>query len=128
MAFEPGKSGNPEGGRGRKVFVDALHAIITQPSAGEVPPLPAKPTVAHVMAQRLVKEAVGNATNPKTALAFIQEICDRAYGRPKQALVGGDDDDKPIELRMQRHYTDEDLTALGFMRIEKSAKPPRKGA
>lgn len=96
MVFQPGKSGNPSGDNRRKVFVDALHCIITNPSTGEIPPLPKGSTVAHVMAQRLVKEAMGNAKDPKTALAFIQEICDRAYGKPKQALVGGDEDDKPL--------------------------------
>lgn len=97
MPFKPGNNANPTGGSGRKIFVDALHAIITQKSVGEIPPLPAQSTVAHVMAQRLVKEAVGNAKDPKTALAFIQEICDRAYGKPKQAIIGGDEEDSPIK-------------------------------
>lgn len=96
MVFVPGESGNPSGGRGKKIFLDALNTIITQASIGEIPPLPEKSTVAHVLAQRLVTEAMGNTAEPKTALAFIQEICDRAYGKPKQALTGGDDDDKPL--------------------------------
>lgn len=96
MPFEAGKAANPTGKNGKKVFVDALHAIITQASIGEIPPLPEKSTVAHVLAQKLVTEALGNPNEPRTALSFIQEICDRAYGKPKQALTGGDDDDKSL--------------------------------
>lgn len=96
MVFRPGESGNPSGSRGKKPFLDALNAIITQASDGNVPPLPSGSTVAHVMAQRLVKEALSNSRDPRTALAFIQEICDRAYGKPKQALTGGDEDDRPL--------------------------------
>lgn len=96
MVFKPGESGNPTGGRGKKLFLDALNSLISQPSIGLVPELPENSTVAHVMAQRLITEAVGNAKDPKTALAFIQEICDRAYGKPKQTLIGGDEDDRPL--------------------------------
>lgn len=108
MVFRKGESGNEGGNRGKKVFLDALNAIITQASTGEIPPLPAKSTIAHVMAQRLVKEALAQQKDPKTALAFIQEICDRAYGKPKQAIIGGDEDDEPIRIQTE---SDEDVIA-----------------
>lgn len=110
MVFQPGKSGNPDGQRGRKIFIDALNAILTQPSTNNVPELPSDSTVAHVMAQKLVRGALRDDWKPGEALAYIQEICDRAYGKPKQALTGGDDDDKPlfptkVEIELVRSTT-----------------------
>lgn len=96
MPFEKGKVANPNGLAGRKIFVDALHSIITQQSDGGCPPLPQRSTVAHVMAQRLVEGALRTDWKPGEALAYMQEICDRAYGKPKQALTAGDDDDKAL--------------------------------
>lgn len=98
MTFQKGISGNPEGNRDRKLFVDALHSLISLPWDGKVPELPKDGTkkIAHALAHRLVKEGMENTRDPKMALQFIQEICDRAYGKPKQALTAGDEDDKPL--------------------------------
>lgn len=97
MPFVEGQSGNPSGHNGKKLFVDALHALISTTTEGDtLPSLPRGSTIAHRLAAKLVREALSNPKDPKTALAFIQEICDRAYGRPKQAIIGGDQDDKPL--------------------------------
>lgn len=94
--FQKGESGNPGGGRDRKVFVDALHSLISRPWCGKPPELGAGATVAHAMAHRLIKGSFNDGWKPGEALAYLQEICDRAYGKPKQALTGGDEDDKPL--------------------------------
>lgn len=96
MPFQKGNAANPTGYNGKKIFVDALHGFITRPWEGSIPELPPKATLAHAMAHRLISGAMNDDWKPGDALAYMQEICDRAYGRPKQALTGGDDDDKPL--------------------------------
>lgn len=96
MPFEKGKIANPTGANGKKVFVDALHCLISRPWCGEVPKLDSDATVAHAMAHRLIKGAFREDWKPGESLAYAQEICDRAYGKPKQALTGGNEDDKPL--------------------------------
>lgn len=96
MPFQKGQVANPEGNNGRKLLVDALHTFITRPWEGKEPDLPANPTVAHAMAHRLIKGAMCDDWKPGESLQYFQEICDRAYGKPKQALTGGDDGDKPL--------------------------------
>lgn len=98
MVFKPGENNNPNGSRGRKLFVDALHTLISNKYDGRVPTLPEGATIAHALANRLVSEGLANSKDPKTALSFIQEICDRAYGKPKQVIVGGDEDDNPVQI------------------------------
>lgn len=97
MVWQAGQSGNPDGQRGKKVFLDALNGMISQKaSTPDALALPPDSTVAHLMAQKLVRGALRDDWKPGEALAYLQEICDRAYGKPKQALTGGDDDDKPL--------------------------------
>ncbi len=96
MPFEKGESGNPGGQRQKKIFVDALHTLISLPYNDEMPSLPQNATIAYAMAHKLVKGSLRDDWKPHEALAYLQEICDRAYGKPKQALTGGDEDDKPL--------------------------------
>ena len=93
MVWVKGQSGNPEGGRNRKIFLDALNSLITASWDGSVPELPEKPLVAHAMAQRLVSGAFRDDWRPGESLAYIQEICNRAYGKCAQPIVGDSDFD-----------------------------------
>lgn len=80
MAFEPGKSGNP-GGRpkenaevkrlARAHAVEAIQGIV----------------------------ALMASEDERTRLAACQTILDRGYGKPAQALIGGDEDDPPITVK-----------------------------
>lgn len=97
MVFKAGEAANPTGHNGRKVFIDALNCMISQKAdKADALELPPDSTVAHLMAQKLVKGALRDDWKPGEALAYLQEICDRAYGKPKQAITGGDEDDKPL--------------------------------
>lgn len=86
MVFQPGKSGNPDGSRGKKPFLDALNAILTMEWDGIVPDLPKKSTVAHAMAHKLVSGSMRSDWKPSESLAYIQEICDRAYGKSQASI------------------------------------------
>lgn len=98
MVFQVGKVGNPAGSSGRKLFVDAIHNLVSLPWSGSLPELPidGSQKIMHAMAHKLVSGAMRDDWKPGEALAYMQEICDRAYGRPKQTLTGGDEDDKPL--------------------------------
>lgn len=98
MVFKKGEINNPIGNNQKKVFVDALHQFITRPYEGAPPTLPPKATVAQAMAHKLIAGALRDDWKPNESLAYMQEICDRAYGKPKQALIGGDEDDNPIRV------------------------------
>ena len=86
MVFQKGQSGNPGGINGRKPFVDALHALITRDWDGNEPELPEKATVAHAMALKLIKGALRDDWKPGESLAYLQEICDRAYGKSQASV------------------------------------------
>jgi hypothetical protein len=51
-------------------------------------------TLAGIMRQRKAPAAA--------RVAAAQVLLDRGYGKPKQPLTGGDEDDRPIEL-IERH-------------------------
>jgi hypothetical protein len=86
VTFLPGQSGNPSGTTGRKIFVDALQCMISRPWEGSAPELPPKPLVAHAMAQKLIAGALRDDWKPGESLAYMQEICDRAYGKSTQSI------------------------------------------
>lgn len=88
MPFQNGQVANPSGSTGRKIFVDALHSVITLDWNGQIPELPkdGSKKVAHAMAHRLVQGALRDDWKPGEALAYMQEVCDRAYGKPKETI------------------------------------------
>ncbi len=102
MTFVKGQSGNPDGGRSRKIFIDALNYFINADWGKDgVPALPKDAKVAHAMAQKLVKGALRDDWKPGEALSYLQEICDRAYGKPKQTLAT-DDEDGGFTVRVEK--------------------------
>lgn len=44
------------------------------------------------------------AESEAAQVAAANAILDRAYGKPKQALIGGDDDDKPIRTSLRVEF------------------------
>jgi hypothetical protein len=91
MVFQPGQAANPSGHNGRKVFIDALQTVISRPWDAsreiDLSDLPAKPTIAHAMAYKLVRGALRDDWKPGESLAYLQEICDRAYGKAAQTVA-----------------------------------------
>lgn len=84
MPFEKGQSGNP-GGRGKlKPFADALRMEIA--AAGED-----QKALRIVAAKLLEKAAEGD-------MQAIKELADRVDGKVAQAIVGGDEDDSPVNV------------------------------
>ena len=85
MAFQPGQSGNPSGGRKRKAFLTALELELAKVADDDQRGL-------RKIARNLMTMAEGGD------IQAIKEIRDTLDGKPAQALVGGDDDDNPISL------------------------------
>ncbi len=95
MAFEKGQSGNPGGRPKEKVFADALRLAVNREAED------GRKKLAH-LADRLVAEAMAGEG------WAMQQIADRLDGKPAQAIVGGDEDDNPINLlhRIERVIVD----------------------
>ncbi len=72
--FQPGKSGNPQGGRKDKVFADAVRTAINE-YAEEKDPSGKKQKNIRVLARKLVKMAT------KGDMAAMREIADRLDGK-----------------------------------------------
>lgn len=89
MTFEAGKSGNPGGRPKAKPFKDALMMETLAAERGDA--CEAKPGSLRWNARQLLE---------KGDVAAIREIADRLDGKVPQALVGGDDDENPINLKV----------------------------
>lgn len=79
MTFKAGKSGNP-GGRPKENPEVKLLAQAHAPRAIE--------RLAEIM----------ESTDERAAAAASSALLDRGYGKPAQAITGGDDTDNPIRL------------------------------
>jgi hypothetical protein len=88
MAFEKGSSGNPGGRPKEKAFADALRLAVN----AEVENEGEKKKKLRVIAERLVAEAMAGES------WAVQQVADRLDGKPAQAVIGGDEDDNPINL------------------------------
>lgn len=87
MAYAPGTNGSQGTIKG-KPFRDAIVALIHRHPDDLLTDKPK--TVAQEIVLQLVKSA------RKGDQKAITELIDRVEGKPKQALIGGDDDDKPL--------------------------------
>ena len=82
MPFEPGQSGNP-GGRAPE---DSMSKEIKRLAKEKSPEA----------LERLVEWM--QSDNPKASVSACNAILDRALGKPKQAIVGGDEGDSPLRV------------------------------
>jgi hypothetical protein len=88
MAFEKGRSGNPNGRPKRaKLFETAL--MLELKEAGE--DMPALRKIAKNLISLCQQEM-------KDALPAIKEFADRIDGKVPQAVIGGDEDDNPVNV------------------------------
>lgn len=88
MAYEKGQSGNPGGRPKEKAFADAVRIAVNRvdETDGE------KRKKLMVLADKLVTCAMNGEG------WAMQQIGDRLDGKPAQAVVGGDEDDGPLNL------------------------------
>lgn len=79
MAFQPGQSGNPGGRPKENAEVKAL---------------------ARSHGKRALEKLASliDSEDERVATAACQAILDRGYGKPAQAIVGGDEDDSPLRV------------------------------
>lgn len=92
--FEAGKSGNPGGRPKHKPFQEALRMEMLAAERGEE-------CIAPVGSLRWnARELLKKGDVPS-----IREIADRLDGKVAQAIVGGDEDDNPVNVvhRIERH-------------------------
>lgn len=90
MTFEKGVSGNPGGRRKERPFRDALNMEMISAAKGEeclAPPGSLRWNARQLLLQGDVQS--------------IRELADRLDGKVAQAIVGGDEDDNPINLVTQ---------------------------
>jgi hypothetical protein len=94
MTFQPGQSGNPGGRPKEKPFRDALRIEAKAAENGEE--CLAKKGSLRWNARQLLERGDPTA---------IRELADRLDGKVPQGVIGGDDDDNPINLihRIERH-------------------------
>jgi hypothetical protein len=86
--FAPGFSGNPDG-RPKFSVVSILKERLAEVPEGQK----------RSRAEQLVDEILNKALLDKDTLT-MRDILDRVDGKPKQAIVGGDEDDPPINASL----------------------------
>ena len=83
MPFKKGESGNPSGRKPKSPELKEVEALARSYS------LEALEKLAEWM----------RSDNAKASSGASNAILDRAFGKPKQAIVGGDPEDNPIALK-----------------------------
>lgn len=84
MTWQPGQSGNPEGGKRTKIWRDAINRAIKRREETD-------PQALEKLADRLL-----NAVE-QGDVGAMKEFGDRVDGKVAQAIIGGDDNDAPIK-------------------------------
>ena len=81
MPFAPGQSGNPSGRPKENAEVKSLARAHTKRAIEKL-------------------AALIDSEDERVAVSASEAILNRGYGKPAQAIVGGDEDDSPISLRV----------------------------
>lgn len=83
MPFQPGQSGNPGGRPKENAEVKRL---------------------AQSHGRRAIEKlaALIDSEDEKTAVAACQALLDRGFGKPSQAITGGDEDERPLVVAIER--------------------------
>jgi hypothetical protein len=79
MAFQPGQSGNPGGRPKENAEIKAL---------------------ARAHGKKAIEKlaAMLDSDDERIVTGAAQALLDRGFGKPSQAIVGGDEDDNPVAL------------------------------
>ncbi len=78
--FLPGQSGNPSGRPKEAAEVKALARSHSQEAVNKLVAL------------------MRSSADERTIIAACNSILDRGLGKPAQAIVGGDEDDRPVQI------------------------------
>jgi hypothetical protein len=100
MPFVKGQSGNPGGKPKEKLWRSAIERALER-RKGKI-----DLKGIDEAADALISVAIDDMD-----ISALKEIGDRLDGKSPQAIVG--DPDAPIEMKMQSHFNDDDLKALG---------------
>lgn len=112
MTFESGKSGNPGGRPKAKPFKDAL--LIEALSAERGEECLAQPGSLRWNARKLLTQGDVSA---------IREIADRLDGKVPQGVIGGDEDDNPINVVVKaRELSDDELARIAAVGSKRASK------
>lgn len=77
--FKPGQSGNPSGRPKENAEIKALAKSYGKDAIEKM-------------------AALLESDDEKVRLAAAQALLDRGYGKPAQAIIGGDEDDAPLKV------------------------------
>ncbi len=75
------QAGNTNASKSKRIFNSALKRVLTQ-----------NPEKVEKVVNKLIKDAEAGEQ------WAIKELIDRVDGRPPQAIIGGDEDDAPIQI------------------------------
>jgi Family of unknown function (DUF5681) len=78
-SFKPGQSGNPSGRKPDREMREMCRAL----------------------SPRAIEALDRALDDPKTAVPAAVALLDRGWGKPAQAIVGGDEDSAPVRLSMK---------------------------
>src|SRR5262249_36332759 len=92
MVFKPGEIANPEGGRARKPFVDAINMEVAMRNEGRLDPVP-KASI-RAMIRTLWQKALDGD------LASLTYLTERVEGKARVQVTG--DDQFPIAVTVSR--------------------------
>lgn len=87
MPYLPGQSGNPGGRKKEKPFRDALRIAIAAATEDNNPR-----ALRRIACSLLDRASEGD-------VAAIREVADRLDGKVAQGIIGGDDDDAPVQIQ-----------------------------
>lgn len=82
MPFAPGQSGNPGGRKPDDAETKEVKALARQHSKAAL--------------LRLVEWM--SSDNPKASVSACNALLDRGFGKPAQAIIGGGENDPPIQV------------------------------
>lgn len=82
----------------RKHILEAMEKYLATPlPRGGVVGLSEDALVADMLALKMINYA-NTGDDPSLQLRYMQEIMNRLYGMPKQAIVGGEEGDSPVRV------------------------------
>lgn len=84
MPFQPGKSGNPAGRSKEATRIKNLALTKTEAAINKL------------------AKIMETSEDEKNVISAANSLLDRGLGKPSQAITGGDEEDQPVVVRIER--------------------------